>query len=50
MLMGWALLKVFERSPAYVLARSGGFLLMRPFLCLGLHRCTAAPMPSPPPA
>jgi uncharacterized membrane protein len=37
-LMGWALLKVFERSPAYVLALSGGFLLMGPFLCLGLYR------------
>jgi uncharacterized membrane protein len=36
--MGWALLKVFESSPAYVLALSGGFLLMGPFLCLGLYR------------
>jgi uncharacterized membrane protein len=37
-LMGWALLKVFESSPAYVLALSGGFLLMGPFLCLGIYR------------
>ncbi|CAD5373965.1 conserved membrane hypothetical protein [Rubrivivax sp. A210] len=38
MLMGWALLWVFESSPAYVLALSGGFLLMGPFLCLGMYR------------
>ena len=38
MVMGWALLKVFEASPAYVLALSGGFLLMGPFLCLGMYR------------
>ena len=38
MLMGWALLIVFEASPAYVLALSGGFLLMGPFLCLGMYR------------
>ncbi len=38
MVMGWALMKVFESSPAYVLALSGGFLLMGPFLCLGLYR------------
>jgi len=37
-LMGWALMKVFESSPAYVLALSGGFLLMGPFLCLGIYR------------
>lgn len=37
-LMGWALVKVFESSPAYVLALSGGFLLMGPLLCLGLYR------------
>lgn len=36
--MGWALLLVFESSPAYVLALSGGFLLMGPFLCLGMYR------------
>jgi uncharacterized membrane protein len=38
MVMGWALLEVFEASPAYVLALSGGFLLMGPFLCLGMYR------------
>ncbi len=38
MVMGWALLKVFERTPAYTLALSAGFLLMGPFLCLGLYR------------
>ncbi|MDP3223138.1 MAG: DUF2189 domain-containing protein [Rubrivivax sp.] len=36
--MGWALLKVFEHAPAYTLALSAGFLLMGPFLCLGLYR------------
>ena len=36
--MGWALLKVFEHAPAYVLALSAGFLLMGPFLCMGLYR------------
>lgn len=37
-LMGWALLVVFQSSPAYVLALSGGFLLVGPFLCLGMYR------------
>jgi uncharacterized membrane protein len=36
--MGWALLKVYENAPAYTLALSAGFLLMGPFLCLGLYR------------
>lgn len=36
--MGWALLAVFERAPEYVLALSAGFLLMGPFLCMGLYR------------
>lgn len=36
--MGWALMTVFEYSPAYVLALSGGFLLVGPFLCLGMYR------------
>jgi uncharacterized membrane protein len=35
--MGWLLLAVFERAPAYTLALSAGFLLMGPFLCLGLY-------------
>ncbi len=36
--MGWALLKIYEAAPAYVMALSAGFLLMGPFLCLGLYR------------
>ena len=36
-LMGWLLLKVFEYSPAWTLALSAGFLLVGPFLCLGLY-------------
>ena len=36
--MGWALLKVYESAPAYTLALSAGFLLMGPFMCLGLYR------------
>ena len=38
MVMGWALLKVYEHAPVYTLALSAGFLLMGPFLCLGLYR------------
>ena len=38
MVMGWALLKVYEQAPAYTLALSAGFLLMGPFPCLGLYR------------
>ena len=38
MVMGWALLKVYENAPAYTLALSAGFLLVGPFLCLGLYR------------
>jgi uncharacterized membrane protein len=40
MLMGWSLLKVYEHAPAYMLALSAGFLLMGPFLCLGLYRAS----------
>ncbi|HUG26438.1 DUF2189 domain-containing protein [Piscinibacter sp.] len=36
--MGWALLSVFRHAPMYVLALSAGFLLMGPFLCMGLYR------------
>ncbi len=36
--MGWMLMKVYEHAPAYVLALSAGFLLMGPFLCLGLYQ------------
>jgi uncharacterized membrane protein len=38
MVMGWALLKVYEHAPAWTLALSAGFLLVGPFLCLGLYR------------
>ena len=38
MVMGWALLKVYEHAPAYMLALSAGFLLVGPFLCLGMYR------------
>jgi len=35
--MGWMLLLLFRHAPAYTLALSAGFLLMGPFLCLGLY-------------
>ncbi|MEO8297880.1 MAG: DUF2189 domain-containing protein [Burkholderiales bacterium] len=38
MVMGWSLLKVFEHAPAWMLALSAGFLLMGPFLCMGLYQ------------
>jgi uncharacterized membrane protein len=41
-LMGHALLAVFQSAPAYVLALSAGFLLMGPFLCLGLYDASKA--------
>ena len=40
--MGHALLSVFQHAPAYVLALSAGFLLMGPFLCLGLYDASKA--------
>ncbi|MDI3512002.1 MAG: hypothetical protein PWQ61_2767, partial [Betaproteobacteria bacterium] len=40
--MGHALLAVFRSSPEYVLALSAGFLLMGPFLCLGLYDASKA--------
>ena len=40
MVMGWALLKVYETAPAYVMGLSAGFLLVGPFLCLGLYRAS----------
>lgn len=40
--MGHALLAVFNAAPAYVLALSAGFLLMGPFLCLGLYDASRA--------
>lgn len=36
--MGWLVLTVYEHAPAYVLALSAGFLLMGPFMCMGLYR------------
>jgi len=38
MAMGWGLLTVYHRAPAYMLALSAGFLLMGPFLCMGLYQ------------
>ena len=38
--MGWALMKLYAAAPAYVMALSAGFLLMGPFLCLGLYRAS----------
>jgi uncharacterized membrane protein len=40
--MGHTLLAVFQAAPAYVLALSAGFLLMGPFLCLGLYEASRA--------
>lgn len=40
--MGHALLAVFRQAPEYVLALSAGFLLMGPFLCLGLYDASKA--------
>ena len=40
--MGHALMAVFQRAPEYVLALSAGFLLMGPFLCLGLYDASKA--------
>lgn len=36
-LMGWALAWMFAHQPGYLLALCGGFLLLGPFLCLGLY-------------
>jgi uncharacterized membrane protein len=35
--MGWLLLAAYQRQSAWTLALSAGFLLMGPFLCLGLY-------------
>ncbi|MCH7345022.1 DUF2189 domain-containing protein [Pelomonas sp. CA6] len=40
MAMGWALLAVFKHAPAYTLALSAGFLLVGPFLCMGLYQAS----------
>ena len=39
-LMGWALVATFRQAPEYTLALSAGFLLMGPFLCLGLYHAS----------
>lgn len=50
-LMGHALWWVFRAAPAYVLALSAGFLLMGPFLCLGIyHASRCLERGGPPPA
>ena len=41
-IMGHALWYVFQAAPAYVLALSAGFLLMGPFLCLGIYDASRA--------
>jgi uncharacterized membrane protein len=41
-IMGHILLKAFESATEYVLALSAGFLLMGPFMCLGLYRTSKA--------
>lgn len=38
--MGWALVKAFEHAPPYTLALCGGFLLVGPFLCMGMYRAS----------
>lgn len=38
MAMGWGLLTVYRHAPAYMLALSAGFLLMGPFMCMGLYQ------------
>ena len=35
--MGWAMAWMFARQPAYMLALAGGFMLLGPFLCLGMY-------------
>ncbi len=40
--MGWALATVYRHAPAYVMALAAGFLLMGPFLCLGLYQVSRA--------
>lgn len=41
-IMGHALLALFQKAPEYLLALSAGFLLMGPFLCLGLYDASKA--------
>lgn len=39
--MGWILLIAFKSAPALLLGLSAGFLLMGPFLCMGLYHVSA---------
>ena len=47
--MGWGLLGVFKFAAAYTLALSAGFLLLGPFLCLGLYQASRAMAQGEPP-
>lgn len=38
--MGWCLLFAFNRAPAWTLALSAVFLLMGPFMCMGLYQAS----------
>ena len=38
--MGWMLMGTFHYAPAYTLALSAGFLILGPFLCLGLYQAS----------
>jgi len=38
--MGWALVTTFDHAPPYVLALCGGFLLVGPFLCMGMYKAS----------
>ncbi len=40
MVMGWALMEAYKHAPAFVMAMSAGFLLIGPFMCLGLYRAS----------
>ena len=40
--MGWGLVAVFKFAAAYTLALSAGFLLLGPFMCLGLYHASRA--------
>lgn len=38
--MGWCLLFAFRHAPAWTLALSAGFLLVGPFMCMGLYQAS----------
>ena len=44
--MGWAMAWMFARPPAYILALAGGFILLGPFLCLGMYDVSRKREPS----